>query len=72
MPAWINIRAGVYIAVATRFPDKYDVIIHCVSHVGLFIEAPDWLRFRGEALWLDVDQLRLSRYVVHISGLMII
>lgn len=29
----INIRAGVYIAIATRFPDKYDVIIHCVSHI---------------------------------------
>ncbi|ETC77332.1 hypothetical protein SEEC5569_03065 [Salmonella enterica subsp. enterica serovar Cerro str. 5569] len=46
----INIRAGVYIAIATQFPDKYDVIIHCVSHVGLFIQRQIGFAFRGEVV----------------------
>lgn len=50
----INIRAGVYIAVATRFPDKYDVIIHCVSRFGLFIQRQMGFIFRGEVM-VDLD-----------------
>ncbi len=51
----INIRAGVYIAVATRFPDKYDVIIHCVSRTSAsFIQRQIGFAFRGEVV-VDAD-----------------
>lgn len=35
----INIRAGVHVAVAPRFPHQNHVVVRCASRISLFVQC---------------------------------